>query len=194
MTREDIAEINEEALIIDGFDSAIIGMAERINLGPVVAYDEEKIIDILISQMELDDTEGMTEDEIEGEKVTMAIEHFEYNIKGAWLGEYTPVFIRGSFIDTEYYSATERERINLTEDFEDQTGYGPWDYEGEIYTKIDSFPDNNCDGQCTRVIVQRESDGKFFEFTWMLSFSENYHMDDEMVQVFPKTITTKIYE
>jgi hypothetical protein len=98
MTREDIAEINEEALLIDGFDSAIIGMAERINLGPVVAYDEEKIIDILSREMELEDTEGMTEDEIESEKYMMAIEHFEYNIKGAWLGENTPVFIRGSFI------------------------------------------------------------------------------------------------
>ncbi len=98
MTREEIAEINEEALLIDGFDSAIIGMAERINLGPVVAYDEEKIIDILASQMELDDTEGMTEDEIESEKYIMAIEYFEYNIKGAWLGENTPVFVRGSFL------------------------------------------------------------------------------------------------
>jgi hypothetical protein len=99
MTREEIAEINEEALIIDGFDSAIIGMAERINLGPVVAYDEEKIIDILSKEMEPEDTEGMTEDEIQNEKEIMAIEYFEYNIKGAWLGEYTPVFIRGSFLD-----------------------------------------------------------------------------------------------
>ena len=98
MTREEIAEINEEALIIDGFDSAIIGMAERINLGPVVAYDEEKIIDILISQMEIEDTEGMTEEEIQSEKEIMAIEYFEYNIKGAWMGENTPIFIRGRFI------------------------------------------------------------------------------------------------
>jgi len=98
MTREEIAEINEEALIIDGFDSAIIGMAERINLGPVVAYDEEKIIDILISQMEVEDTEGMTEEEIQSEKEIMAIEYYEYNIKGAWMGENTPIFIRGSFI------------------------------------------------------------------------------------------------
>jgi hypothetical protein len=32
MTREEIAEINPEALFCDGFDEAIIGMAERINL------------------------------------------------------------------------------------------------------------------------------------------------------------------
>ena len=38
MTREEIEEINPEALLCDGFDEAIIGMAERINLGPVVAY------------------------------------------------------------------------------------------------------------------------------------------------------------
>ena len=48
--------------------------------------------------MELEDTEGMTEDEIKSEKYIMAIEYFEYNIKGAWLGENTPVFVRGSFL------------------------------------------------------------------------------------------------
>jgi len=79
MTREDIAEINEEAIIYDGFDSAIIGYAERINLGPVVAYDVEKMIKILI--------EGGIED------YTEALEYFEYNIRGAWVGDYTPVFI-----------------------------------------------------------------------------------------------------
>ena len=47
MTREEIAEYNEEALICDGFDEAIIGVAERINLGPVAAYSVEKIIEIL---------------------------------------------------------------------------------------------------------------------------------------------------
>jgi len=79
MTREEIAEINEEALLIDGFDSAIIGMAERINLGPVVAYDEEKIIDIFIPH------DGMTYEE--------AQEFFDYTIIGAWMGEFTPIFI-----------------------------------------------------------------------------------------------------
>jgi len=39
---DEIAEINEEALTCYGFDEAIIGMAERINLGPVVAYSVEK--------------------------------------------------------------------------------------------------------------------------------------------------------
>lgn len=79
MTREEIFEWNEEALICDGFDEAIIGMAERINLGPVVAYDVNKIIKILM------DSNDMTYEE--------ANEYYEYNIVGAWMGEYTPIFI-----------------------------------------------------------------------------------------------------
>jgi len=56
------------------------------------------------------------------------------------------------------------------------------------------MPNNHCDGQGTDVIVKRESDGKYFKFTWILSFSETYHMDDEMLEVFPKTIKTIKYE
>lgn len=79
MLREDISEINPEALLIDGFDEAIIGMAERINLGPVVAYDIQTILKIMIERDE------MTYEE--------AIEYFEFNILGAWAGDNTPIFI-----------------------------------------------------------------------------------------------------
>jgi len=84
MTPEEVAEYNEEALICDGFDDAIIGVAERINLGPVAAYSVEKILDILIPQMELSEEElrDTPEDEQDGLKYGMAMEHFEYNIKG----------------------------------------------------------------------------------------------------------------
>ena len=76
----EINEINPEALLCDGFDDAIIGLAERINLGPVVAYNTEKMIDIMVER------DGMTYED--------AIEYFDYNILGAWMGEYTPVFIQ----------------------------------------------------------------------------------------------------
>ena len=79
MTPEEIAEINPDALLCDGFDDAIIGIAERINLGPVVAYSVEKIIDIMITR------DGMTYED--------AYEYFDYNIRGAWVGENTPIFI-----------------------------------------------------------------------------------------------------
>jgi hypothetical protein len=79
MTREEISEINPEALICDGFDDAIIGIAERINLGPVVAYSVSKILDIMVER------DGMTYED--------AIEFYEYNILGSWVGENTPIFI-----------------------------------------------------------------------------------------------------
>jgi hypothetical protein len=93
MTIEDIAEINPDALTCDGFDDAIIGMAERINLGPVVAYDVEKMIQILMKDMEVDEEELEEGETIENKKYEMALEYFYYNIQGAWMGEFTPVFI-----------------------------------------------------------------------------------------------------
>jgi hypothetical protein len=80
MSREEIQEKNPEALLCDGFDLAIIGMVERINLGPIVAYDVDKMLDIMIER------DGMTYEE--------AMEYFDYNIIGARLGENTPIYIK----------------------------------------------------------------------------------------------------
>jgi len=72
-------EVNPEALLCDGFDDAIIGMAERINLGPVIAYDVDIMMDIMMKR------DGMTYEE--------AFEFFNFNIIGAWMGDHTPIFI-----------------------------------------------------------------------------------------------------
>ena len=80
MSREEIEEINPDALLCDGFDEAIIGLAERINLGPIVAYDIDKMLEIMVER------DGMTYEE--------AMEYFDYNILGAWMGENTPVYIQ----------------------------------------------------------------------------------------------------
>lgn len=77
----------------DGFDEAIIGMAERINLGPVVAYDVEKIVEILAADMEVEDDDLADGQSIEDLKISMAYEYFYYNIQGAWMGDNTPIFI-----------------------------------------------------------------------------------------------------
>lgn len=79
MTPEQVAEYNEDALLADGFEKALIGVAERINLGPVAAYDVEKILEILMER--------------DGMEYADALEFFEFNIKGAWMGEFTPVYI-----------------------------------------------------------------------------------------------------
>ena len=91
--REVLGEMNEEILLLDGFDEAIIGSCERINLGPVVAYSVEKIIEILMNDMEISEEELEDGETIESRKYLDAYEYFEYNIKGAWMGEFTPVFI-----------------------------------------------------------------------------------------------------
>jgi hypothetical protein len=68
-----------EALVADGFDDAIIGMARQFNQ-VLVVYDEDKCLSILMKR------DGMTEEE--------AIDFFEFNVVGAYVGEGTPVYVR----------------------------------------------------------------------------------------------------
>ncbi len=76
--RELVADSCPDAVFIDGHDDAIIGFASRIGMEDVAAYDYDKVIGKLVD-------EGLTHEE--------AIEHFDFNIIGAWVGEQTPVFV-----------------------------------------------------------------------------------------------------
>lgn len=67
------------ALLLDGFDEAIIGVTSVGNGSVVVVYDTAKIIDILIKNG------PMTWED--------AIDHFDYNIRGAHMGERTPLLM-----------------------------------------------------------------------------------------------------
>jgi hypothetical protein len=78
VSREEVAEVNEEMLFADGFDEALIGYVERFGMGPVALYDREKCIDILVER------DGMSREEAE--------EFFQFNTIGAWIGENTPAF------------------------------------------------------------------------------------------------------
>ena len=75
---EQIQEMYPEVMIMDGYDDCIIGVARRFDMEPIVAYDYDKIIAKLVKS-------GMTEQE--------AIEFFEFNQIGAWMGELTPTFV-----------------------------------------------------------------------------------------------------
>ena len=93
MTFEDFADEHPSTLTLDGFNAAIVGYGERINLGPVIVYDKDMIIEMLMKEMvvEKEDLyEGQTE---EDRKYEMAIEYFDYNIIGAYMGEYTPIYL-----------------------------------------------------------------------------------------------------
>ena len=69
----------EEVLMADGFDDAFVGLCERFGVSAVAAYDRDRCIDILIKR------DGMDYDE--------AVEFFNFNVIGAWVGEMTPVFM-----------------------------------------------------------------------------------------------------
>ena len=74
-----IEEHIPQALKADGFDDAILGVASRCGMNDLVAYDTNKIINILMER------DGMTYEE--------AQEFFDFNIIGAYMGENTPIFI-----------------------------------------------------------------------------------------------------
>ena len=77
--RDLISEWNEEALMADGFDEAILGISQRVGMEDVVAYDRDKCISVLM------DRDGMSQED--------AVEYFEFNVAGAYMGENTPVII-----------------------------------------------------------------------------------------------------
>ena len=95
--REWVSEFNEEAVLADGFDEAFLGMVERYGISaPVALYDKDKCFQILV------DRDGMTYEE--------AVEYFDFNVIGAWVGEYTPMFLNvypdmRQFLDTVVYVA-----------------------------------------------------------------------------------------
>ena len=73
-----VAEVNPEALFMDGYDDAICGVAMRFGMNEVAAYDYDKVIGTMVE-------DGMSEE--------AAVEFFNFNQIGAWLGENTPVFV-----------------------------------------------------------------------------------------------------
>jgi len=79
--REHLDDMFEGLLFLSEreFDAAILGVAERIGMSPIVAYDTAKILDILCER--------------DGMEVGEALEYFEFNIAGAYVGERTPIFI-----------------------------------------------------------------------------------------------------
>ena len=74
-----LAELEEEMMTADGFDDAIMGMCVQFGAEPLVAYDYEKCISILIERDDLTRTE--------------AIDYIQFNVIGAYVGLNTPVFI-----------------------------------------------------------------------------------------------------
>ena len=71
--REFIAQLNPEAILWDGLDSCLIGISAE---GRAIYSIEELILHFQVE-------EQMSEQD--------AAEHVDYNILGAYVGEYTPI-------------------------------------------------------------------------------------------------------
>lgn len=74
-----LAELNPDALLADGFEDALIGAVQRCGLGPIALYSQTKCISILMKR------DGMSFEE--------AMEYFDFNVLGAYMGENTPMFL-----------------------------------------------------------------------------------------------------
>lgn len=74
--KELLSAVDEEMLLADGFEDALIGFVQIAN-NTIALYDMNKCIEILISQ-------GMTDYE--------AHEYISFNVTGAYMGEKTPAF------------------------------------------------------------------------------------------------------
>ncbi len=85
MKRRLLEELDDGYMFADGLDEAIIGTASAFGHRSVVAYDVEKIMEILQKR------DKMTYDE--------AREYYNFNIIGAYVGEATPIFVETFFHD-----------------------------------------------------------------------------------------------
>jgi hypothetical protein len=77
-TLDIINELNDKALYPTDLKEAIIGYVERFGMEPLVLLDKAKCLKIYMTR------DGMTYEE--------AIDFFDFNVIGAWMGEGTPCF------------------------------------------------------------------------------------------------------
>ena len=71
-------------LLADGFEECLIGIGSRCGQPDIAVYDQAKCIQVLMSQ-------GMSHEE--------ALEYFDFNVLGSWVGEETPIFVSESKLD-----------------------------------------------------------------------------------------------
>lgn len=75
---DNFSEMNDKAIYPIGFENAVIGSVERFGMAPLILLDRDECIRIFM------DRDGMDYEE--------AIEFFDFNVIGAWMGEGTPCF------------------------------------------------------------------------------------------------------
>jgi len=82
---QQLAELNPEAMTMDGFDKALIGFGCQYSKNVVAVYSEEKIIKQLAEEMSHED----------------AVEYYGFNIACAWVGPNTPIIVSAVDLDED---------------------------------------------------------------------------------------------
>ena len=72
-------EMEENVLLMDGFEEAFIGYSQRMNEPILAVYSWEKMLEVCMVR------DGMTDAE--------AMDYIDYNCLGAWVGEQTPIIV-----------------------------------------------------------------------------------------------------
>lgn len=76
-SREELSKYNKNMLFLDGYSNEPIGVRFKSECQVVTAYDRDECISSLNEQMPYED----------------AVEYFEYNTMGSYVGNQNPVFI-----------------------------------------------------------------------------------------------------
>ena len=77
---ENYPELMDEILLADGFEDAFMGVVYSMGSPPKACYDSDKCLKIL------EERDEMTPEEAE--------EYFDFNVISAYVGEFTPAFIK----------------------------------------------------------------------------------------------------
>lgn len=92
----------------DIYDQFIVGVAEGINVEePCLIYSKNKILEYLVStigeELIIDHNKSCPNDilELHQKNMDIALEYFEYNIAGAYMGASTPIF-KSEFLKGNY--------------------------------------------------------------------------------------------
>jgi len=75
---DELGYLEPKALLADGFEDALIGYVQHFSRY-LACYDKEQCLRLLMKR------DKMSRDE--------AVEYFEFNVVGSWIGVNTPVFL-----------------------------------------------------------------------------------------------------
>ena len=73
----------EGVVFYDEFDAAFVGFAWQSSVGPIVVYDQDIVLEIMVATREYDGEDPMID----------ALDDFGVNVQGTYAGERTPLFL-----------------------------------------------------------------------------------------------------